>query len=92
MICRDIRRRWLQYGENRTVEDFSCYKCGVDNTLGKLQIDHIKPIGSRPRKWSELGAYAESMFERKCQALCKKCHKEKTDNERKKRKAKNTNI
>lgn len=87
-ICKDIRRRWLQYGENRLDLEYNCFQCGVDDTLGKLQIDHIKPLGSRPRTWNELGDYAKRMFENKCQALCKKCHKAKTDAERKRRKSK----
>lgn len=90
MICRDIRRRWLQYGENRSQfktghDVLECMRCG--ETVGlNAQIDHIKPLGARPRKWEELGKYAKAMFERECQALCKPCHKQKTDLERKRRK------
>jgi hypothetical protein len=90
MICRDIRRRWLQYGENRK----NAVKYHLDGTPvcdvcdrrivdEKLDIDHIKPLGPRPRKWEDLGKYAKAMFERKCQALCKICHLQKTRRERK---------
>lgn len=89
MICRDIRRRWLQYGENR--KNPICVCKHADGII-LLDIDHITPLGARPRKWEELGRYAKKMFERKCQALCKTCHKEKTVYERQKRKAKDTNI
>lgn len=84
-ICKDIRRRWLQYGENRIHHDNFCAKCGV---VKLMQIDHIKPLGPRPRAWEDLGDYAKRMFTNKCQALCTACHKAKTDRERKRRKAK----
>jgi len=97
-ICKDIRRRWLQYGENRKLQynkaivfvgidkGRHCDICKQFKLKDQLDIDHIKPVGSRPRKWEDLGKYAEVMFERQCQALCKSCHKQKTDGERKRRK------
>lgn len=94
-ICKDIRRRWLQYGENRKTVSldrpdslgFRCPACNSYWTFSKLQIDHIVPLGPRPRTWEELGPYAKKMFERKCQALCKSCHQEKTKAERERRKS-----
>lgn len=90
MICKDIRRRWCQYGENRKqigVGALACHMCSTVWIKG-FQVDHIKPLGPRPRMWSELGPYAEKMFERKCQLLCKSCHKIKTDTERERRQKK----
>jgi len=87
MICKDIRRRWCQYGENRKVQDnLHCAVCKESAT--KLDIDHIVPMGPRPRTWEDLGIYARRMFTIDCQALCKVCHKHKTDLERKGRKYK----
>ena len=82
MICRDVRRRWAQYGENRKEIDENCVVCGA---LGK-DIDHIEPMGSRPRIWEEIGTYARRMFENLCQRLCKECHLIKTNLERQRRK------
>lgn len=88
MICRDIRRRWLQYGENRDILRGVCSRCRLAaRPPVRYDIDHIEPLGARPRRWEDLGDYTQKMFERKCQALCKPCHKEKTDRERKRRKS-----
>lgn len=82
MLARDVRRRWLQYGENRKGLSNKCSFC---DKLGK-DIDHVVPLGPRPRQPEDFCAYIWNMFNRECQVLCKKCHKEKTDAERKKRK------
>jgi len=79
MLARDVRRRWLQYGENRTKKTEPCKKCGAVPT----QADHIKAIGSRPRQPEDFCTYIWNMFNRKCQPLCKKCNKEKQDAKRK---------
>lgn len=85
MICKDIRRRWFQYGENRK-DLYRCTECAECGKAGS-DVDHIIPMGKRPRTWAELGDYAKRMFENKCQVLCKKDHKIKTDLERKRRKS-----
>jgi len=89
MICRDIRRRWMQYGENRIIIDRFCpHVVFVDNNINMAdhQIDHISPMGPRPRTWDELTGYARRMFENDCQILCKRCHLVKTNEERERRK------
>lgn len=83
MICKDIRRRWLQYGTNRKDVPKICAGCKKEVDI---QIDHVVPMGARPRSFDALGDYAKRMFENDCQALCKTCHKSKTDAERKRRK------
>ena len=83
MIARDIRRRWFQYGENRRIDKVKCEKC---KKRRKLQIDHIKPMGPYPRVSYNFSNYIFRMFYFGCQALCKPCHKKKTDAERKRRK------
>jgi hypothetical protein len=89
MLCKDVRRRWLQYGEGRknVKNPEVCFKCGDPAT----EIDHIEPVGSRPRVFHDLGEYVEKMFYRPCQALCKKCHLDKTRLEREKRKKESQN-
>lgn len=86
MICRDIRRRWMQYGENRQISRNECALCFSYSGDIKLDIDHIEPVGPRPRRFEYLWIYATRMFTLKCQALCKQCHVKKTKLERDRRK------
>jgi 5-methylcytosine-specific restriction endonuclease McrA len=74
MLCRDVRRRWMQYGENRNVPDLLCAHCGLKR---KLQKDHIYPIGKRPQSFYDLGDYAYRMFNGECQGLCGPCNRKK---------------
>jgi len=85
ILCRDIRRRWSQYGENRGRSKDNCIQC---KNWGKVQWDHIKPIGSRPLKIGQVPVYWKKMFKTKCQALCLLCHKAKTETERRIREVK----
>lgn len=84
-ICKDIRRRWCQYGMNRKGVADLCEECGTNPTV---DVDHIVPMGPRPRTFEALGEYARRMFETDCQGLCKECHGEKTAAERERRKTK----
>lgn len=81
MLCRDARRRWMQYGENRKNIVVKCSHKDAD------EIDHIIPLGPRPREIDDyLLVWLERLVNGRCELLCKKCHKKKTDIERKKRK------
>lgn len=82
MLCRDVRRRWCQYGENRkeALSQPNCESCKVGSVD---EVDHIEPVGSRPRDFSGLGAYVERMFRLPCQGLCIKCHLLKSEVDRK---------
>jgi len=75
----------MQYGENRK-EATQAEICEICKKRKATEYDHIEPVGSRPRIPHGLGEYAERMLYLKCQALCKQCHKKKTDRERKRRK------
>ena len=81
MLARDIRRRWLQYGENRKQAKGKCAHC---KRREGIQVDHIEPVGSRPRQPEDFCAYIRRMFYLECQALCAKCHQAKTQREKKK--------
>lgn len=85
MLARDVRRRWLQYGTNRKLVPGLCDQCkkreGTD-------IDHISPVGFRPRRPEDFSDYIYRMLYNQCQRLCSACHKLKTDKEREKRKEK----
>jgi len=99
MICRDIRRRWMQYGENRQdalefariANSGAMYRCvrshsvSTNFTKQAVQVDHVERVGSRPRTMEGLCTYAVRMFTLKCQVLCKKCHAKKTKREREKK-------
>lgn len=83
MLSRDVRRRWLQYGTNRKLPEGMCASC---NKREGTEIDHIEPVGSRPRIPQQFGGYIERMLYIECQRLCKPCHLEKTNKERANRK------
>lgn len=86
MLARDVRRRWLQYGIERKIPPGYCKVCGKEPWT---EVDHIEPVGARPRTPLEFGPYIDKMFNRKCQGLCKKDHLEKTNGERSNRTKKN---
>lgn len=74
MLSRDVRRRWMQYGQNRVeVKGKVCEFCGKPAE----EVDHIEPVGARPRQPSDFGPYIEKMFLNKCRPLCSKCNKER---------------
>ena len=79
-LSRDIRRRWYLYGENRKEAKLhtECELCGEPAS----EIDHIDPVGARPRIPEHLVGYWYRMFYNKCQALCGKCHTLKTASDR----------
>ena len=87
MLAKDVRRRWLQYGQNRKLPEGVCNIC---TKSPGTEIDHVEPVGARPRIPQEFGDYIERMINVKCQRLCKECHYQKTTNEREKRNAKKT--
>ena len=89
MLVRDIRKRWLQYGENRKGLPEKCFWCKLRKGI---QIDHIEPLGTRPRIPADFCTYIDNMFTRKCQVLCKSCHRRKTNAETKKRKLSTKNF
>lgn len=79
MLCRDIRRRWMQYGENRRVKEQLCKQCGNREVE---EIDHIEKVGTRPYTVEDLVPYIKRMLFLPCQGLCKPCHKIKTAEQR----------
>lgn len=79
MLARDVRRRWLQYGQNRKLPEGLCVICNKEDGT---EIDHIQAVGSRPRTPDEFGPYITKMFTTPCQRLGRKCHAEKTKQDR----------
>ncbi len=80
MLARDIRRRWLQYGESRKLPEGLCVLC---NKKDGTEVDHREAVGSRPRTPEQFGDYIRKMFYTNCQRLCRGCHLEKTKRDRK---------
>lgn len=80
MLARDVRRRWMQYGDNKKLPESLCVKCNKEDGT---EIDHIVPVGKRPRTPEEFGPYIRKMFYTACQRLGRKCHAFKTKEDRK---------
>ncbi len=78
-LCRDIRRRWMQYGENRpydlkTKKGFTlCVRC----SSRAEEWDHIDPVGTRSYTIEGLVPYIKRMLFNKCQPLCQNCNRKK---------------
>jgi len=78
-LCRDIRRRWMQYGENRPYDlkakkNYTvCARCPNQ----AVEWDHIDPVGKRVYKIEDLPDYVARMLFHACQPLCRKCNSKK---------------
>lgn len=78
-LCKDVRRRWMQYGENRpsnlsAVKNWTkCARCEERAT----EWDHIDPVGTRPYEVDELPNYIRRMTLNQCQPLCTSCNSKK---------------
>ncbi len=96
----DIRRRWMQYGENRQAaykeaefvgetrkqKLYECQECDEVIKREQCQIDHIKPVGKRFYIAEDILDYWNRMFYNNCEVLCYTCHSKKTKLERDRRK------
>ena len=78
-LCKDVRRRWMQYGENRSYNLLSqknwtkCNLCASQAT----EWDHIDPVGTRAYTIGELVPYINRMVNTACQPLCTLCNSRK---------------
>lgn len=81
------RKVWRWSPERREVKKSKgCKKCGIKfDEKNKPEIDHIEPIGKAPREFNGWDDYYKRLFvpAKKMQALCHKCHVEKSRLERK---------
>lgn len=66
---------------------FLCRLCKREAEV--IRIDHISPVGKQPLSLREFGAYYERLFcgKENLQPLCSLCHKAKTKEEGKVRRA-----
>lgn len=72
MLARDMRRRWMQYGENRLGLGDRCFHC---SKMTDIQADHIEPLGKYPRSAEEIGPYVTKLLYGACRPLCGPCNK-----------------
>ena len=72
----------------RMAEHYKCAKCKKHFVAKDIQIDHIEPCIDPKVGFVSWDEYINRMYcdASNLQALCKSCHKKKTDAERKARK------
>lgn len=81
------RKVWRWSPERRAIKDaskdkkygfFICQSC--EDSVKKIQIDHIIPVGKAPKGWKGWDKYLQKLFcpVSNLQALCVKCHKIKS--------------
>jgi hypothetical protein len=78
-LCKDIRRRWMQYGENRPYSLLSqknYTKCALCKSQA-TEWDHVDPVGTRAYTIEELVPYIKRMLYGACQPLCTLCNSKK---------------
>lgn len=71
----------------RLVNHYRCALCGGGFTSTNMQVDHKEPVVEPKKGWQGFDKFVERLF---CeadglQAVCKTCHKAKTEVERKER-------
>ena len=78
-----INARRANQSENKRLKwEYLCANCKEWWADRDIQVDHITPVGSL-RRLEDLSGFVERLTpEEGFQVLCKKCHKEKTNNER----------
>lgn len=71
---------------NRMVNSYRCAICNHNSfTYGQMQVDHVKPVVDPKKGFIDWDTFIDRLF---CegpflQAVCKPCHKKKSDLERK---------
>jgi hypothetical protein len=82
--CKELAKRAYKGNNKRQRWEYQCNKCKGWFKSDQVNVDHIEPAGSLNCA-QDLPAFVETLF---CevdnlQVLCKTCHDEKTDLERK---------
>lgn len=67
---------------------YKCNACNGNFPAAEVVVDHIDPVVDTMKGFTTWDEYVDRMFVEAegLQVLCKKCHKTKTDDERKERK------
>src|ERR1700719_5223368 len=88
-----LRLIWSRSTERRTVlkaamqvdEGYQCFCCPICNKAWPIQmaeVDHEPPIGTL-ENWKDTSKFIEKMFFGPQRAICKLCHRKKTNEQRK---------
>ena len=82
MVGRKVNKR-----TGRLAEHYLCASCGNFFVARDVQVDHIDPVVSPEEGFQDWWTYFNRLY---CEAdnlqvLCKQCHREKTNAERKER-------
>ena len=82
MVGRKVNKR-----TGRLAEHYLCASCGNFFVARDVQVDHIDPVVSPEEGFQDWWTYFNRLY---CEAdnlqvLCKQCHKDKTNAERKER-------
>ena len=72
---------------NREVNAYICALCNNLFTYTSMQVDHKKPVVHPKKGFAGFTEFVNRLFceAKDLQAVCKPCHKRKTDKERKQR-------
>lgn len=83
-LCAAARKYWRFYSPayKQVKLDSHCCECG--HKVDYVEVDHVKPLGSRPREFVQFSDWLERLFMGAVHGLCKKHHLMKTKQERKK--------
>jgi 5-methylcytosine-specific restriction endonuclease McrA len=82
--------RLINKRSGRLAEHYRCAECLEPFVARDVQVDHINPVVDPAKGFEDWPTYMERLY---CEAdnlqvLCKPCHKDKTNAERKERKKK----
>ena len=83
MVGKKINKR-----TDRLAEHYLCANCGDFFVANDVQVDHIDPVVSPSDGFQDWWTFINRLYceAENLQVLCKPCHKEKTNRERKERK------
>lgn len=82
MVGKKINKR-----SGRLAEHYLCASCGGFFVARDVQVDHIDPVVSPEEGFQDWWTYMNRLYceAENLQVLCKPCHKDKTNAERKER-------
>lgn len=72
----------------RLAEHYKCASCKKEYVSKDVEVDHIKPVVCPKKGFVSWDEFIKRLYcpKENLQCLCKKCHKEKTNQEKLKRK------
>jgi len=82
MVGKKVNKR-----SGRLAEHYLCASCGGFFVARDVQVDHIDPVVSPEEGFQDWWTYMNRLYceAENLQVLCKSCHKDKTNAERKER-------